>query len=279
MTQTLAYISGSLEISTEDINGNITYLREGVDYTVTYDGTGTAIGENGEPVHRLDIVILHPQPVTYFLDYETALIIPEQITGAIKYTNYATIKLWGEDVRDNTTEKIYADINIAAKNYKVEMIKTSAVTGEPLGGATFGLFNANGGLIATGVTNSNGELFFQTNIIKGIILREHILYYMQELDAPPGYQLDDTKHWFCFCDSTEGSCDVFENVVEGTNAIRIPYQELGIVRAGNHPLYYDLPETGGTGVYPLVLASVTFIVIPSVYIILQRRKRGRRGNR
>ena len=128
------------------------------------------------------------------------------MSGAIKYSNSANITLWGEKVTDNAVEKVYADINIAAKSYTVDMFKTCALTGEPLPGATFGLYNAQGGLITTGITDANGKLTFQTDIIQGIILREHELYYLQEIQPPIVYQLDDTKHWFCFCNETEGTC-------------------------------------------------------------------------
>ena len=277
MTQTLAYISGSLVITTEDVNGNITTLKQGVDFTVEYDGTGNKTDEKGNPVHILDITILRPQPVTYVLDYDTTLIIPTGTTQAIKYNNSASITLWGQDITDTAVEKVYADINIAAKSYKVEMFKTSALTGEPLAGATFGLYNAQGGLISTEVTNAKGELLFQTNVIEGIILREHVLYYMQEVKAPPGYQLDDTKYWFCFCDKEGDSCNICDEILADTNAMRIPFEQIGKVNAVNHILNYDLPATGGTGTLPLILVSVMFIITPLVYGFIRRRKRERRG--
>ena len=277
MTDTLAYISGSLVITAEDAAGNVTTLQQGVDYSVTYDGTGNQTDQNGEEVHVLDITILRPQPVMYTLDYDATLVLPKVVTGSIKYTNSATITLWGEDITDNTVEKVYADINIAAKSYKVEMFKTSALTGEPLGGATFGLYNANGGLIATEVTNDKGQLLFQTNIIEGIILREHVLYYMQELRAPPGYLLDDTKYWFCFCDEIGNSCETCDEVLAGLDATRIPFEQIGKVHATNQLINYDLPSTGGPGVYPLILVSVIFIITPLVYRFIRRRKRERRG--
>ena len=277
MTETLVYISGSLVITAEDANGNITTLKQGVDYTVTYDGTGGATDEHGRPVHVLDIVILRPQPVMYILDYDATLTIPTGVTEAIKYTNSASITLWGQKISDTTAEKVYADINISAKNYKVEMFKTCALSGEPLGGATFGLYNAQGGLITTGVTDANGELVFQSNIIEGIILREHVLYYMQELRPPPGYQLDDTKFWFCFCDESEGTCQTCMEILSGTDAQRIPFEQIGKVHAINQLMNYNLPATGGPGIYPLILVSVIFIVIPLVYRFIRRRKRERRG--
>ena len=277
MSDTLAYISGSLVITAEDAMGNVTTLHQGTDYTVMYDGTGNQKNEAGNKVHVLDIVILHPQPVMYILDYDATLIMPEQVTEGIKYSNSAEITLWGESIKDNAVEKVYADINIAAKSYKVEMFKTCAETGKPLGGATFGLYNAQGGLITTGVTDANGELAFKTNIEKGIILREHILYYMQELQAPPGYRLDDTKHWFCFCDKATATCDVCSEIIAETDATRIPFEQIGKVHAINEIMKYALPATGGSGIYPLILVSVIFIITPLVYGFIRRRKRERRG--
>ena len=277
MTNTLAYISGSLVITTEDAGGNTATLQQGVDYTVEYDGTGNQTDQNGKEVHVLDIVILHPQPVMYILDYDTTLIMPNKVTEGIKYSNAAHITLWGEDISENVTEKVHADINIAAKSFKVQMIKTSAETGEPLGGATFGLFNENGGLIYTEVTNEKGELNFQTNVIEGVVLREHVLYYMQELRAPPGYQLDDTPYWFCFCDTTNAYCETCNQVLEGKDGTRIPFEQIGRINISNHVLSYDLPATGGPGIYPLMLVSVMFIVTPLVYGFIRGRKRERRG--
>ena len=277
MSETLAYISGSLVITAEDTNGNVTTLHQGKDYTVVYDGTGNKKDEAGNKVHVLDIVILHPQPVMYTLDYDATLIMPEQVTGAIKYSNSAKITLWGESIKDNAVEKVYADINIAAKSYNVKMFKTCAETNKPLGGATFGLYNANGGLITTGVTDENGELLFQTNVVEGIILREHILYYMEELRAPQGYRLDDTKYWFCFCDKTTEDCQVCAETIADIKATRIPFEKIGKVHATNELTKYALPSTGGPGSYPLILVSVICFITPLVYGFIRRRKRERRG--
>ena len=207
----------------------------------------------------------------------TTLIFPEQVTGAIKYSNSATITLWGDSVKETTTEKVYADINIAAKNYKVTMIKTAADTGKPLAGAVFGLYNEHGGLIATATSDQNGELFFQSNITQGIVLREHILYYMQELRAPPGYRLDDTMYRFCFCDDPDESCETCDQVLADVTAVRIPFEQVGNIRVVNELMKYELPATGGSGTYPLLLVSVILVITPLVYLSIRRRKRERRG--
>lgn len=276
MTETLTYIRGSMVITAEDADGNKTTLRRDEDYTITYDGTGDQKDENGNPVHVLDIVILHPQPVMYILDYDATLNIPTGTTEGVRYSNSATIHLWGQDLSDSATEKLFTDINIAAKTYKVDMHKKDSQTGDPLPGATFGLFNERGGRITSDVTDAEGNLRFETNVTDGIILREHVLYYMQEMEAPPGYQLDDKKYWFCFCNNTKASCEECEKVMKDTDAFRIPHETIGKAEAVNVPTNYNLPATGGWGIYPLLMTSGMLIITVLLLGFIQRRKLERR---
>lgn len=277
MTETLVYISGSLVVTAEDVNGNVTTLHQGEDYIVSYDGTGNIKDENGNPVHILDIIILRPQPVMYMLDYDSTLHIPPGVTEAVKYNNSASVTLWGQQISDGLTEKVYADINIAANHYKVEIFKNCTLSGEPLKGATFGLYNAHEGLIASGTTDNDGKLVFQTDVTAGIILREHELYYIQEIDAPTGYRLDDTKFWFCFCNKTEDTCQTCTELLAGKDARRIPFEQIGNIHALNHPLNYNLPATGYHRDYTLMIVSIIFIIIPIIYRFNLMRKRERRG--
>ena len=272
MSDTLTYISGSLVITAEDINGNVTTLKQDADYTVAYDGTGNQTDGAGNKAHILDITILHPLPVMYTLDYDATLIYPEHVTGAIKYSNSAEITLWGKNIKDTAPEKVYADINISTKSYRVEMYKTSALTGAPLADATFGFYNEQGGLITTETSDANGKLVFQTSIVEGIILREHTRYYLQELKAPPGYQLDDTKHWICFCDKKDGSCETCNEILAGLHAIRMPFEQVGKVKVTNQLMRYALPVTGGPGISSLILWGVIFIITPLMYGFIRRRK-------
>ena len=160
----------------------------------------------------------------------------------------------------------------------MDVYKTSSQTGEPLAKACFGLYNKQGGLISTDETDENGYLRFETDIQNGIVLRDHELYYMQELKAPSGYRLDDTKHWFCFCSTKEPSCDTCQERMDeaGVTALRIPFDQIGRVDFENEILDYDLPATGSRGLYPFVVLSVTFILTPLTYLFILRRKRNRR---
>ena len=103
-----------------------------------------------------------------------------------------------------------------------------------------------------------------------------MLYYMQELKAPAGYMLDDTKYWFCFCGDVDTNCTECNDIIASTDAYRIPFDEVGKIHISNEIMDYDLPATGSAGTKPLLLVSVTLIVIPLVYGFILRRKRGRR---
>ena len=278
MTDTLVYLNGSLIITTEDANGNTATLVPNVDFTAEYDGSGKKTDENGKPVHVLDIKILHPQPVKYILDYDTTLIIPDEINEGLKYANSATITLWGDEISSSEDERIFAEFNIASNAYKIKLKKISAETGLPLAGAVFGLYNEHGGLITSLITEADGTLTFKTDIINGIVLLEHKFYYVQEIKAPSGYQLDDTQHWLCFCNDKGDSCSHFQGQVIEHEYTRIPFGQDANFTLANTIQNYDLPATGGQGTFPLILVSVIFIVTPLVYRFIRRRKRERRGD-
>ena len=126
-------------------------------------------------------------------------------------------------------------------------------------------------------TDENGNILFATDVANGIVLKEHLLYYIQELEAPSGYRLSDKQYWFVFCASPDGLCDAFKEVTAGTNAVRVPINTISEIEITNDLLTYDLPSTGGIGIHPLLLASAICIIVPLVYRFIRRRKRGRRG--
>ncbi len=259
MTETLVYSSGSLVITTDDGNGVTETLVQDEDFTAVYDSDA----------HTLDIVLLNPQPVMYTLKYDAALIIPEGTTSGVAYSNSATITLFGRELTVDSEEKIYADINISAKNYKVEIRKTASDTKAALPGARFGMYSENGGLIASGVTDERGNMVFETNVVEGIILREHTPYYIQEIAAPAGYVLDDAKHWFCFCeekndDGSYAADCTYESGIEGI--LRIPGDQIGVFEIENRSTY-ELPETGGAGTTPYTMGGAALIAAAAFLLL------------
>ena len=207
------------------------------------------------------------------LDYDTTLVKPK--TGTI-YNNYASVTLWGNERIEDKIERVYTSVNISGKNYKVDLFKKCGHTNEPLPGATFGLYNAQGGLIAEDVTGEDGHILFATDITEGIVLLEHVLYYIQETEAPTGYMLDNTKHWFVFCDSKSGTCNTCTDVIGNTGAKRIPFEQIGRVDAVNQRSGFELPATGGSGNIFNTLCGLILISAPLVYGLSLRRKYERR---
>lgn len=122
------------------------------------------------------------------------------------------------------------------------------------------------------MTDERGELLFATNVTEGIILREHVLYYIQELDAPAGYITDDTKYRLCFCSSETDSCEICHEVIGDSDAFRIPFEQIGIVEAENEFADYHLPATGGTGIRHVVLPCIG-LVLTSLACGLNRKRR------
>ena len=75
----------------------------------------------------------------------------------------------------------------------------------------------------------------------------------------------------------KGSCEICDEVLAGLDAVRIPIEQIGNIRISNELMKYELPETGGSGIYPLLLVSVILVITPLVYIFIRRRKQERRG--
>ena len=271
MSETLAYISGSLVIAEEGIDGTRRTLEQGVDYSVSYDGTGSEVDASGNPVHILDVKIFAPGSAMYVLDYEATLVIPEGTTQGVKYSNYASVSLFGRTITSVSEDKIHANINISAKTYRFEIQKITE-EGAPLSGATFGLYNQNGGLMASGQTDENGSLLFETNVVEGVILRQHMPYYIQEIDAPDGYVLNDRRHWLYFCDDASGSC-AYDPVIPEIK--KISGQETSVFRIANELAIYELPRTGSLS-SSIFAGGGLVLTTAGALVLALRNKRKRR---
>lgn len=270
MTDTLVYVPGSMTITETTKDGTVRPLTVDKDYTISYDTAS----------HTITLQMLNPGAYKYTLVYDTQIVIASGAT-TVDYQNAATVTLYGKEFNKSDDKRTLADINIAAKRYGVMIVKTEGDSGQnsPLPGAEFGLFASNGEPVVSGTTDGSGKLIFQTSLSEGIILREHTLYYIQELQAPEGYATDKTKHWFCFCSGADTSCDTCAAILAVENGFRIPYEQTGTVSVVNYRGHYHLPATGGPGIYHYILWGSALIIVPIIYGYISKRRRGRRDNR
>lgn len=80
-------------------------------------------------------------------------------------------------------------------NLELRLFKTDYYDKTPLNGATYGLFNSKDnciGEVITATNNIDGKNYKGTAVFKGLSFDEE--YYIKELEAPAGYELDNTKY-------------------------------------------------------------------------------------
>lgn len=103
--------------------------------------------------------------------------------------NYGEQRLIVYDVNvygTSTSAKLTAIVpEMRALKGSLKICKIDAETGKALPGASFNLYDANGNLYTSGITDANGELEFSAPPGK---------YYYIEVAAPEGYAIDSEKH-------------------------------------------------------------------------------------
>jgi LPXTG-motif cell wall-anchored protein len=116
-------------------------------------------------------------------------------------------------------------------------------------------------------------------VTQGIILREHTPYYVQEIAAPPGYELEDAKHWFLFCEEkdTDGNYQTectYQTGIEGIK--KIPGDKVGVFNLTNLQSMYELPETGGMGTTSFYIVG-SIMVAAAVALLAIKKRIGAEG--
>lgn len=99
-----------------------------------------------------------------------------------------------EVISYNTLDSVKVTIENLA-NLELRLFKTDYYDKTPLNGATYGLFNSKDnciGEVETATNNINGKNCKGTAVFKGLSFDEE--YYVKELEAPAGYELDTTKY-------------------------------------------------------------------------------------
>ena len=270
MSNTLVYIPGSLVVQTEDSAGVTSQLVYGKDYTLM-------VGEAG---NKLEIEIFNPGALKYTFNYDCRITVPPGQTS-LMFDNSAKISLFGKVFEDKQTPQQVTNVAVSAASYSINVQKLDADvnTNIALPGAVIGFFAHNGEKILEYTTDQSGMLTFSTDITKGVIIREHTLYYIEELRAPDGYMLDNTRHHVFLCDNTGPPCEKCEAIAtleHGEGAIRVENGKPGNITLYNQRAGPLFPETGGTGPLIFYIIGLILIISPCIYIICSKRRRKER---
>lgn len=273
----LAYVKGSLTIVNSTYTSDELVLvdeKPSADedgktfYSVSWDGvedtSGTVSG-------TLTITIWYPyKDSTYTISYDAQVSTTGHYDNTAATTTYNAAS-WTSNRLSNAV--IWYKASVAIK----KMDETETVA---LKDAEYGLYNAaTGGLVASGKTDGDGMLTFTYNAAEGIIYSFDTQFYLQEITAPDGYELDTTKHYFYFVKegTTPGAALLGTKIVVDSSSNLTYYDENGTeITEGYITLTdilktYTMPETGGAGAYGYRVTGTA--LLGGVVLLMYRRRR------
>lgn len=206
--ENLAYVPGTIQAIAISENREFYKMLElGKDYTVEY-----IPGENTQNI--LNVKIKNPKNYAYAFYYNTQLVIQDMNNFSIETKNTSTFKTYRnlnkkiEYTYENTAQKWYIN------EYSLTVNKVDeADENKKIAGAKFAIFAPDGIKVAEGVTDENGQIIFETDYERKTVLTYNVEYYLQEIDAPENYYLDETKYEFYYR-SPDKDIDISESSVK-----------------------------------------------------------------
>ena len=281
--ESLKYVTGSMKVIAVDAEGNQIELLSGTDFTVDCEQT--------EKGNDLTIKLYKLGKYVYIITYE-AQVFSEPSSSIVEIKNDVMFDIYGNQTfgeEGQNPNPVYRYSRRFAYEeqwdylkYKVNILKTDYEDDtKTLEGAVFALYSEDGNEVARRTTDSEGKASFATDAAEGLIFKTGTLYYIEEKQAPGGYDLNTLKYWFYFSESSDP-------VLERRMNERYPGINLTLVQPNADKEYiaefnitnekaFELPETGGGGVYPYIFAGGFLIVLSVAGIIFRQRfKRGYR---
>ncbi|MEF2920242.1 MAG: SpaA isopeptide-forming pilin-related protein [Acutalibacteraceae bacterium] len=297
----VAYVPGSMTIVAQDKDGNEYILNEGteedrlagsvespteqvteettaegstepateeptksVDFVVEYTPGSEVASE--EYIASLKITIYNPKDYMYTIKYEGVAISTEEegVEMDVATSNTATVDIYsGPSAYAETNCYFEEGWSYIKRSLLLE--KTDIDNGSFLPGAVFGLYTDKNVEIARGTTLDNGTYLFKTNVRQGIIFKENRQYYVKELDAPDGYSIDASKHWFYFATEVNNAFKV-----EHAGIMFCGLDEDGQSDSNTMPVTNEkgmsLPETGGCGTVVYTVAGLLLLCV-AAYVL------------
>lgn len=108
-----------------------------------------------------------------------------------------TIAHHGDNATINIKENVVkGGFFSAKKKASLNNVWTGHKVGDPVSGATYGIFKKDGTLVTKNKSNEKGVIFDKYKLELGD-------YYLQELEPAPHFQLDTTKHEFTIKENEE----------------------------------------------------------------------------
>jgi uncharacterized repeat protein (TIGR02543 family) len=158
--------------------------------------------------------------------------------------------------------------------YNLSVYKTDSENSSPLAGATFGLYKKENDMylsVKSLTTGSDGHITF-------LDLETDAMYKLMEETPPNGYAIIAKEIFFAL--RPEGDRILLRFYDSAGNEISAPNGIIGEYITGNRLLTvtvknlrgYELPSTGGAGIFLNILCGLFFISAPLVYGLSLRRK-------
>lgn len=260
----VSYVPGSISVVATNAEGSSETLVYDTDYKIEYIPGSEDLSTTYNS--KLNIAIKKLGAYMYTIKYNgQAISNKEEGTSVnIKTNNKATLAIYNYP-SDDVNFNCYFKQNWSYLKRILTIEKTDIDDGRLLSGAVYGLFTEDGYEIARGTTDGFGLYDFKTNVREGIIFEEETAYYIKEIDAPDGYSLDTSLHWFYFAKEKVETlelaytdimlCDLDDDGSDDFNKMKLT-DEKGI----------ELPETGGCGTGVYTVAGL-ILLCGSAYVL------------
>ena len=266
-------IAGSVRITAEDMEGSRFELTSGRDFTV--DTKQTADGT------ELEIRLKKLGRYTYFIDYNTQ-VYSEETDKTIEIFNDVYFGLYGEGNLPHYryTRRFAYSEQWDYRKYEVHILKVDYGDHDKhLEGAVYGLYAADGTLMAERTTDADGRCMFATNALEGLIFSTDTMYYVQEISPPPGYDLNVVPYWFYFSEKRDDSKEQeMESDYPGISIAYVPPNDDKVFIAEmelTDEKCFVLPETGGDGTVMFLTAGAVLVALSAGCIIFRRKLKRR----
>ncbi len=275
----LKLVTGSVRITAEDVHGSQFELVSGRDFTVDVRQTDTGAD--------VQIRLNKLGRYTYYIDYNTQ-VYSEETDKTIEISNDAYFRLYGNREEDDEfsnphyryTRKFAYSEHWDYLKYEVRVLKVDYANHDiHLEGAVYGLYAADGTLMAERTTDEDGRCVFATNAVEGLIFSTDTMYYIQEISPPPGYDLNVVPYWFYFSEKRDSAGEQkMETDYPGVNITYVAPNDdktFVIEMELTDEKCFVLPATGSGGITIYLIAGTVLITVSVVCIIIGRKLKRR----